>query len=257
MQNHHGRFPDHIDQVQQLPGIGRSTAGAILALSGGQRHPILDGNVKRVLARYHKIEGWAGHPAIQEHLWQLAELHTPHKNVAAYTQAIMDLGATVCKRRNPDCDQCPVQRGCLAKQESCQHEFPEPRPRKILPIRQSVFAIVENHRGEILLKQRPPAGIWGGLWSFPECAPDADIRRWIKQEWGYTAGKLTHKPPVRHTFSHFHLDIMPVHIRIKRTMQAIRDSGDVLWYRPGSKQTLGFAAPVSKLLSELTAHEVN
>jgi A/G-specific adenine glycosylase len=151
-----GRFPTDFDTLVSLPGIGRSTAGAILALACDERHPILDGNVKRVLTRFHAVSGWPGTTEVERQLWILAERYTPYDNVAQYTQAIMDLGAMICIRRNPHCDKCPVSKECIARIQANQHKFPTPKPRKTLPVRKTVFAILENDQGEILLEQRIP-----------------------------------------------------------------------------------------------------
>ena len=128
--DHAGRFPEDIEVVMRLPGIGRSTAGAVLSLACGQRHAILDGNVKRVLARFHAVEGWPGKTAVLEQLWALAEAATPQRDVAAYNQAMMDLGATLCRRGTPECPSCPLQSDCRACKLGRQSEFPAPRPRR-------------------------------------------------------------------------------------------------------------------------------
>ena len=247
-----GKFPNDIETLMELPGIGRSTAGAILSLAFGQRQPILDGNVKRVLTRFHAIAGWPDSPIVARRLWQLAEEHTPHNDVACYTQAIMDLGATVCIRRNPLCGQCPVNTGCQAMQQSKQHSFPQSKPAKKLPVRKTVFAILENDQGNILLEHRQPAGIWGGLWAFPECTPEDDVASWIETELGYAVNSLEYQKLIRHTFSHFHLDIVPVHAKIDVMNNRINDSDKYCWYTPSSRQPLGMATPVKKLLNKLT-----
>ena len=171
---HDGRMPDQREALEALPGIGRSTAGAILALAHGQRHAILDGNVKRVLARYHLVEGWPGRSAVLDRLWGLAESHTPRRRVAAYTQAIMDLGATVCTRSRPLCRACPLAESCGALSHGRTAELPSPRPKPTLPERTTAFLILRDSHGRVLLERRPPSGVWGGLWSFPECAAEAD-----------------------------------------------------------------------------------
>lgn len=248
-----GRFPEDINTLMSLPGIGRSTAGAILSLAFHQRHPIMDGNVKRVLCRYYKIEGWPGMSGVESELWKIAERHTPNKRIADYTQAIMDLGATVCLRRNPVCEHCPLQQGCQAKRYCCQNSYPQKKPARKLPVRKTVFAILENHYGEILLEHRPPTGIWGGLWSFPECAPENDIEQWIENELGYVINSLEYRSGIRHTFSHFHLDIMPVHVKIVlNDGGSVCDSSRFCWYKPSNKQTLGMATPVKKILNTVT-----
>ena len=180
-----GSLPLSFDEIITLPGIGRSTAGAILSLSHSKRFPILDGNVKRVLTRYHGIKGWPGKKKVENKLWEIAELHTPTKSIKQYTQAIMDLGATVCTRRNPDCDLCPLMLSCFAKEKNKQHNFPEKKPRAAIPERDTIFAILENDCGEILLEQRPLNGIWGGLWCFPEFSEDS------KSQDGVPKGKVT------------------------------------------------------------------
>ena len=171
---HGGELPVTLDALMALPGIGRSTAAAILALSRGERHAILDGNVRRVLCRYHAIEGWPGASGVARRLWSIAEAHTPDDDVADYTQAIMDLGATVCTRSRPRCDDCPLNGDCLALAEGRETELPHPKPRKTTPLRETVFVIVRDPRARVLLERRPPAGIWGGLWSFPEVEPQQD-----------------------------------------------------------------------------------
>ena len=171
--HHNGNFPEKIDELLALPGIGKSTAGAILAQSLGQRHPILDGNVKRVLTRYYCIDGWPGHRETEKRLWQLSDENTPSTNAAEYTQAIMDLGATVCKRSKPDCSICPLQNDCLALLSDEVNSYPRKRIKKELPVKTTTFLLLRNERGEIYLTQRPPAGSWGGLWCLPELNQNA------------------------------------------------------------------------------------
>ncbi len=247
-----GIFPTIIDVLITLPGIGRSTAGAILALSQNQRHPILDGNVKRVLTRYHGITGWPGDKQVEQQLWKLAEQETPKKQVAEYTQAIMDLGATLCTRTRPACDRCPLANACYTCAHNLQTSLPTRKGKKTLPLKQAIFVIIENKLGEILLQKRPPTGIWGGLWSLPECPMDTDILTWLKQQFGSTVSQLTELPSRRHTFSHFHLEIRPYRAMLRATKLAVRDEGEVRWYHPGKPTRLGMAAPVKKILLALT-----
>jgi A/G-specific adenine glycosylase len=251
MKKYAGEFPLDIAAVMSLPGIGRSTAGAILAIATGQRLPILDGNVKRILTRFHAIDSRTGSAATEKRLWELAENYTPAKRVAEYTQAIMDLGATLCTRTDPDCLQCPVQTGCLAKKTSRQHELPCPRVKKQLPVRKTIFAILENRIGEVLLEQRPPTGIWGGLWSFPECSPEQDIGLWLEKQWGYTADKVEYKTPLLHNFTHFRLAITPVHVMVDSNNQKINDTCQYCWYRPSENKLIGMALPVRKLIQQI------
>lgn len=247
---HDAQFPTEFEAVANLPGIGPSTAGAILSLSCGQRHPILDGNVRRVLARFHAIEGWPGNKSVEKQLWELAEQHTPYQSVAAYTQAIMDMGATLCTRAKPDCDQCPVAADCRAHLSGRETDFPGSRPRKQLPVKRVRMLILTD--GErLMLEQRQPAGIWGGLWGFPELQPDADIEIWCRQRFGAVALSQRHLPSLRHTFSHFHLDIEPVLLTIEPINA--RDETTVIWFEPASPPQVGLARPVSKLLETLKA----
>jgi len=254
---HEGEMPTTLDQLMALPGIGRSTAGAILALSHGLRHPILDGNVKRVLARLYAVEGWPGQPDVERSLWALAASYTPASRVADYTQAIMDLGATVCTRRQPRCGDCPVSEACVARISSRQHDFPQSRPGRALPVRKTVFAILQNESGRILLEQRPPAGIWGGLWAFPECAPGEDVPEWIHNRFGCPVNALEYRATLRHTFSHFHLDIVPAYARVMADNEVLHDTDRYCWYAPGTNQRCGMAAPVKKLLEEIMCGTTN
>jgi A/G-specific adenine glycosylase len=248
-----GVFPDDIDKLMSLPGIGRSTAGAILALGLQQVHPILDGNVKRVLTRYHGINGWPGDKLVEDKLWVIAAQETPRRNIADYTQAIMDLGATVCTRNKPRCDFCPLSVHCFARTHNQQSELPTRKKSKQLPVRQTVLVIIENKRGEVLLQRRPPAGIWGGLWSLPECPSNEALPAWLNKRFGSKVTTLTALQPLRHTFSHFHLDIHPYRAKLRANDVAVRDE-DTCWYRPDSQTRLGMAAPITKLLSTLTEH---
>ena len=246
-----GIFPQDIEQLVDLPGIGRSTAGAILSITCGQRHPILDGNVKRVLARYHTIKGWPGTPAVEQCLWQLAEAYTPCHDVDRYTQAVMDLGATICTRTRPQCIQCPVNSGCCARQLSSQHLYPYPKPARKMPVKKTIFTILENHQGEILLEHRQPSGIWGGLWAFPECSPETDVSKWIRDKLGYEVETLQYQDQIRHTFSHFHLDIMPVLAKITSSENRINDTDKYCWYNSGYQKNIGLATPVKKIINQI------
>ncbi len=246
-----GEFPTRIEYLLKLPGVGRSTASAILALALGERHPILDGNVKRVLARYYAVAGWPGQAPVLQRLWELAETHTPLARVAQYTQAIMDLGATVCTRSSPRCKECPLERDCKAHRSGREMEFPAPRPKKTLPVRHTTFVIVQNPRGEVLLEQRPPAGIWGGLWSFPECPAGTDPTHWCQKELGYAVQRTQYGPLLEHTFSHFRLLITPVYVQVQERALRVMESRPALWYKNIDPTPLGLAAPVAKLIKSL------
>lgn len=249
---HDGEMPRDPDALVALPGIGRSTAGAILALSHGDRHPILDGNVKRVLCRYHGIEGWPGQGAIERTLWTLAERHTPHDRVAAYTQAIMDLGATLCVRSRPLCPLCPIETGCAARRDGSQGRIPAPRPRRAVPRRRTAFLVLRDPGGAVFLERRPPSGIWGGLWCFPECDPAADVEATCRTRFGIRPVAVTALAPIAHGFTHFRLDVHPVLVDIGNDRSdAVADSGESRWHIPGAVADIGLAAPVRRLIEQL------
>lgn len=249
--DYQGEVPTDLTRLMQLPGIGRSTAGAILALAHGQRHPILDGNVKRILCRYYAINGWPGESKIAEKLWQLAEQNTPHERIADYTQALMDLGAMICKRSRPSCSLCPFTHDCAAHQQGLESRYPTPKPRKTLPIKTVKFIMLQNSLGEVLLQKRPTNGIWGGLWSFPECSITDDISMWCQQHLNIMVSKCYTWQSLRHTFTHFHLDITPVHIPIPAKACQTVALSSILWYDTAQPQTGGLAAPVARLLAQL------
>ena len=246
-QQYNEKFPKNFDDIIQLPGIGRSTAGAICSIAYKQSQPILDGNVKRVLARCFTIKGWPGKTDVQNQLWQQAEYYTPKQRVADYTQAMMDLGATVCTRSKPKCDLCPLQSHCQAYKNETQHLFPGKKPKKTLPVKTAMLLMIQNPHGEILLEKRPERGIWGGLWSFPECASADDIKTWCLNH-DITIEKQQHFSTFRHTFSHYHFDIEPVMVTTNNTAILIMDSSRHIWYN--KQQELGLAAPVKTLLQD-------
>lgn len=241
------QFPAKFDEIIKLPGIGRSTAGAICAIAYQQPYAILDGNVKRVLARFAAIEGWPGKTNVHDTLWQIAEQYTPHKNVAAYTQAMMDLGAMICTRTKPQCGICPLQASCIAYAQQKQHLYPGKKPKKTLPIKSTVMLLIRNQHGELLLQKQPPAGIWGGLWIFPQCKTKAEVKKWcaLNQMRIDTQQTLS---AFRHTFSHYHLDIQPILIHTT-THSTAMDATQRLWYN--KQQSIGLAAPVKKLLEQM------
>ena len=252
---HSGGFPCAFESILALPGIGRSTAGAILALARGQRFPILDGNVKRVLARHRAVNGWPGKLQVQNTLWEWAELFTPQKQIAAYTQAMMDLGATICTRSKPDCNACPLRQDCIALHTDQVHVLPTPKPKKILPVKNTKMVLLSNADQEILLEKRPPTGIWGGLWSFPECE-HASIEQWCAQKFSCKVEAKEDWPVLRHTFSHFHLDISPVHVRVKEVNPQIMEAEHYVWYNNAQPKRIGLAAPVKQLLDSLNTENM-
>ena len=249
---HDGRFPRDMESAQALPGIGRSTAGAILSISAGQRHPILDGNVKRVLTRHGAIAGWPSDKRVAVRLWELADKYTPKTRVADYTQAIMDLGATLCTRSQPRCGDCPVASDCRARELGRQAKFPASKPRKVMPIRRTRMLLLLAEGG-VFLERRPPVGIWGGLWGFPEIAAGSDPRAWCRSRFGATPRRVREHAPLRHTFSHFHLDIEPVEVHLAAA--AAVQEGESRWQRLGEPLRVGLAAPGKKLLDGLKQGE--
>lgn len=248
---YHGEFPSSVEGLSALPGIGRSTAGAIASISMGIRAPILDGNVKRVLTRFYALSGWPGTTAVEKELWNIATRLTPQHSHQQYTQAMMDLGATLCTRSKPACGICPLQPDCQGYAEGNPTQYPNSKPKKEKPIRSTVMVILENERGELLLKQRPQSGIWGGLWSFPEVEGIAETEQVILNETGHTKAESQTLNTFRHTFSHYHLDITPVHVILKRPAATVHEN-NVHWYNNSSPSAIGLAAPVKKLLTLIT-----
>ena len=252
-EHHGGEFPTGFEAVTALPGVGRSTAGAILALALDLPYPILDGNVKRVLCRYHAVEGWPGKSAVQRKLWTLAERHTPKRRAGAYTQAIMDLGATLCTRSAPACEKCPLARTCAALSEGEPTHYPTARKRQRIPVREAVFLIITNDKDEVLLERRPSNGVWGGLWSVPECAHLPEIGPWCRRHFRAEAAGIQRDATIRHTFSHFHLEITPVRLRAKDDHRVLDPS--MRWIGLEVLEQVGLPAPVRRLLRKSIPHE--
>ena len=276
--NHGGRFPDTFEELLALPGIGRSTAGAILALAFGQRYPILDGNAKRVLARYHAVAGWPGEPATGDRLWAFAERHTPRRRVADYTQAIMDLGATLCTRTRPTCLLCPLADGCRAHALGDPTGFPAPRPKRDYPTREKLLVVMRDAGGRVLVERRPPTGIWGGLWSFPEASADLDFENAAAAVAAARClrlrpGRVHALAPVEHGFTHFRLRATPVVVSVEPLPDRVADAEleSVRWIEPGvaagggrgardggaagAAAQVGLAAAVGAVLSRLDEEE--
>lgn len=245
-----GHFPDTLNGLTELPGIGLSTAGAILSIAFNKSHPILDGNVKRVLSRYNAIEGWPGNSQVNKQLWAISARLTPVKRAADYTQAMMDLGATLCTRSKPACTVCPLTTRCQARITNNVAAFPAPRPSRILPVKQRIFLRIINTANQILLEKRPPIGIWGGLWSLPEfdtieAAHDWCLTRNLRIVTRQTLATR------RHTFSHYHLDYTPVLIKIDSAINNIvMEAGHTAWHNAEHIDELGLAAPVKLLLQQ-------
>ena len=246
---HGGELPATFDALHALPGIGRSTAGAILAQARGARFSILDGNVKRVLARYHAVKGWPGLPAVANELWRHAETHTPHERVADYTQAIMDLGATLCTRARPACTVCPLVADCAAAQAGTQAAYPAPRPKRARPQRQVAVLVVRAPDGRVLLERRPARGIWGGLYSLPELSAEDSARDWCARVLGAAVVADRMLATVAHAFTHFDLDIAPRLLELAAPPSGVNDRDDWHWCMPGARLDVGVPAPVAALLT--------
>ena len=246
---HGGELPTAFDALHALPGIGRSTAGAILAQAHDARWPILDGNVKRVLARYHAVAGWPGLPAVAKELWRHAEAHTPHERVADYTQAIMDLGATLCTRTRPACTVCPLASDCAAARAGTQALYPAARPKRKRAQRQVAVLVIRDLEGRVLLERRPARGIWGGLYSLPELAADDSPREWCARVLGAAVAVEHVLATIEHAFTHFDLDLTPRLLELAGTPAVVNDRDDWHWCRPGTELGVGVPAPVAALLS--------
>jgi A/G-specific adenine glycosylase len=240
--HHAGEFPTDMNGMEALPGIGRSTAGAILSLSHGQAHAILDGNVKRVLARYHAVAGWPGESGTLQTLWAYAEQHLPTTRNADYTQVMMDMGATLCTRSKPLCLLCPLQSGCQAFQQGQPQAYPGKRPAKQLPEKTAIALLLHNPDGEILLQKRPPTGIWGGLWSFPEFADEAKAADWLQAHFATSLHSAERQALLTHTFSHYRLHLQLLHLTLHTSPARIMEGNGWLWYKAGTEFGGGLSA---------------
>ncbi len=249
VEEHGAEFPREFEHILALPGIGRSTAAAISAFAFGARRAILDGNVKRVLARYLAVAGHPGEKKVEELLWRHAEALLPDSGIETYTQALMDLGATLCTRAKPDCIACPVSADCIARQQGRQAEFPQPRPRKALPEKETTMLLFMR-QGEIFLEKRPPAGIWGGLWSFPESDGKEDAQRHGAARFGFESGSPEPRPAMRHVFTHFRLNIHPLLLNVRRIHPGARQQEGV-WLSVEDAMEAAIPTPVRKLLAGL------
>jgi A/G-specific adenine glycosylase len=247
--DHRSVFPASFGELIALPGIGRSTAGAILSLAFDTRQPILDGNVKRVLARHRAIAGWPGKSDVANALWEVAELNTPERRVGDYTQAIMDLGATVCTRSSPHCDVCPVSSNCVARKSDAIGDLPGRKPKKTKPLKRVTMVLAINDDA-LYLERRPAVGIWGGLWSLPELADD-NVSDWCQQKLNTREDSVERWDSLRHSFSHYDLDIRPLVVRIKTASRKVADRDDAIWHRLDELPPGGIAAPVQTLIESL------
>jgi len=255
-ESHAGQFPAAADAIAQLPGVGRSTAAAVAALAFGQRCAILDGNVKRVLARHGGVAGWTSDKKVEAVLWQLAEVQLPPRTrkdtgaIEAYTQGMMDLGALVCTRSLPACMACPVNIDCIAHTQHRTAELPTPRPRKTLPERQIQMLLLLD-RGELLLEKRPARGIWGGMWSLPELPVGNDPARHCRERFGCTARNQQALPQLSHSFTHFKLHIQPVQLQL--ACHHTPSPGQI-WLPPIDALDAALPAPIRKLVAQLACN---
>ncbi|WP_045767690.1 A/G-specific adenine glycosylase [Xanthomonas albilineans] len=252
---HDGELPRDFEALNALPGIGRSTAGAILSQAWNDRFPILDGNVKRVLTRYHGIAGYPGLPAVEKPLWAMAHAHVgavPDGRMADYTQAQMDFGATLCTRANPACVLCPLQDDCVARRDGLVDALPTPKPGKTLPEREAVALLLENAAGDLLLQRRPPTGIWAGLWTLPQAETESALHDWFARHASGRAFDAAERlSPIVHTFSHYRLHLQPLRLRKVALRDALRDNDDLRWVARTALSALGLPAPIRKLLDGL------
>ncbi len=245
-------LPEDFEFLLALSGVGRSTAGAIMAQAYNRPFPILDGNVKRVLSRLYRVDGWPGSSAVERRLWELASAHTPASDVVDYTQALMDFGATVCRRSRPDCDHCPFTLKCRACIDGVVEAYPHRRPRKSTPLRKTTMLLLQRQDGAILLQKRPPSGIWGGMWSFPEVQRTEELADWLAGHWGLKLIQSREMAAFVHVFTHFRLEITPLHLHVEETEgRKVMEPGASLWYKSEPSTQLATPAPVSKLLQAI------
>ena len=250
-QDHSGELPSSFEQLISLPGIGRSTAGAILAQAYGKRRAILDGNARRVLARVHAVHGWPGKAAVNKTLWRLAETNTPSERVRDYTQAIMDLGATVCLRRRPHCPSCPLQDTCKARLSGEIARIPASRPSRCRPLKQRSMLVIQRPNGAVLLCRRPPTGVWAGLWSLPTPGNEESAQAWCARVLDCSPEHVGELAPLRHGFSHFELEIRPICLGVDEPVGTIQEGGNWLWH--DGTQDVGLPAPIRRLLEGIRA----
>ncbi len=246
---HGGRFPRRFEQVSALPGIGRSTAAAICVFAYGARHAILDGNVKRVLARFRGIKGYPGNSKVADSLWREAVRFLPRRAVEAYTQGLMDLGATVCRRAKPRCAECPVHGDCVALRRGWVARLPGPRPRKPLPHKRTTMLML-TRAGEVLLEKRPAAGIWGGLWCLPEVARKTDLEAYCLKRFGARVTEIEELAAIAHGFTHFSLNIRPLRLRVSALVPQASEPG-VVWLPFEEARGAAIPAPVRRILAAL------
>ena len=249
---YHGEFPKDLAKLEQLPGIGRSTAAAISSIAFEQPNAILDGNVKRVLARYQAIEGWPGKKPVENTLWEVAESFMPENRCRDYTQAMMDLGATLCTRSKPACAICPISEDCKALKLGDPTQFPEKKPKKAIPTK-NTHMLIPVFQNQILLEKRAATGIWGGLWSFTQVDSHYDAKSYCNQHFGNQWNIETWQP-INHTFSHYKLIITPLIITLQTQPKGVNENNQQIWYNLTNPPQLGLAAPVASLIDKIQLH---
>lgn len=255
VETHDGEFPQALEALTALPGIGRSTAGAILAQAFGLRHSILDGNVRRVLARHAGITGWPGEPRVQSQLWSIADERLPESKLADYTQALMDLGSSVCRARAPLCPTCPVAQDCVARREDRIAELPGPKPRRARAKRSAHLLIVTNDDHDVLVERRAPAGIWGGLWCLP-LGSDGEAWPQLAQRLALQVNGAQALPAIQHAFTHFDLELLPIRARAIGTLDQVCDTTARAWIKLSTPESWpGLPAPIAKLLERLRVQD--
>lgn len=248
---HNASFPQNMEQVMALPGIGRSTAAAILTFACGQSWPILDGNVKRVLARCFEVEGWYGQSQTMKQLWEITEQLTPPEQTDDYNQAMMDLGAMVCLKSKPKCEACPVTDSCASFKHNTQASYPQKKPAKTKPQKQTLM-LLHRYRDRVLLYRRPPSGIWGGLWSLPEVADTGEIEAWQTDNLATTKTPDEIKSGVlKHQFTHFSLDISLAVIEMQKLPDQVADGDNMAFVEVERLSEYGLPTPVKKILDDL------
>ena len=248
---HGGELPVTLDELTALPGIGRSTAAAILSQAHDQSFAILDGNVKRTLTRYFGIAGWPGQPSVEKELWRKSESLLPEKRNADYTQAIMDFGATFCTRSKPRCLECPFNGQCVAHLENRVSELPQKKPGKKIPTRHTVMLVLLNGKNEVLLSRRPAKGVWSGMWSLPEIMHKDDAEPMMREFIRDADSNGMELPEFQHTFSHYHLMIKPFLWRDLKPRHRIAETDSTRWHPLSELTSAGLPAPVKKLLESL------
>ncbi len=241
-----GVFPADVNALQQLPGIGRSTASAISAFAYGTRAPILEGNAKRVLARHAGIEGYPGERKVEQRLWEIAEERLPDDNIEPYTQGMMDLGATICTRARPACILCPVAADCVARITGSLDRIPAPRPKKAVP-RRAVTMVLLLHQEAVLLERRPPLGIWGGLWSLPELPENIGVEQYCSTRFTAQVRAAAPLAEIEHGFTHFHLTITPQPCSVVSWSERAEEPG-LLWLPLMDVGGAALPAPIKKFL---------